>query len=136
MRCPSCGHDNPVGQRFCGECGTPLAALCSSCGASNPPGQRFCGECGTPLGRAAAVATPNAEEREPSTTERRLVSVLFADLVGFTTLSEARDPEEVRELLSRYFDESRRIVERRWRGREVHRRRRDGALGIADRARG
>ena len=112
MRCPSCGHDNPVGQRFCGECGTPLAAPCSSCGASNPPGQRFCGECGTPLGRASAAATRVAEEREPPTTERRLVSVLFADLVGFTTLSESRDPEEVRDLLSRYFDESRRVVAR------------------------
>jgi class 3 adenylate cyclase/tetratricopeptide (TPR) repeat protein len=43
--------------------------------------------------------------------ERRLVSVLFADLVGFTTLSESRDPEEVRELLSRYFDTCRRLVE-------------------------
>jgi predicted ATPase/class 3 adenylate cyclase len=42
--------------------------------------------------------------------ERRLVSVLFADLVGFTTLSESRDPEEVRELLSRYFDTCRRLV--------------------------
>ncbi len=39
--------------------------------------------------------------------ERRLVSVLFADLVGFTTLSEHRDPEEVRELLTRYFDRCR-----------------------------
>ncbi len=112
MRCPSCGHDNPVGQRFCGECGNPLAAPCSSCGASNPPGQRFCGECGTPLGRASAAAARVAEEREPPTTERRLVSVLFADLVGFTTLSESRDPEEVRDLLSRYFDESRRVVAR------------------------
>jgi len=112
MRCPTCGHDNPPGQRFCGECGTPLASLCSSCGASNPPGQRFCGECGTPLNPAAAAGATNAEPREPSTTERRVVSVLFADLVGFTTLSESRDPEEVRELLSRYFDESRRVVER------------------------
>ena len=43
--------------------------------------------------------------------ERRLVSVLFADLVGFTTLSEARDSEEVRELLSRYFDTCRRLIE-------------------------
>jgi class 3 adenylate cyclase/tetratricopeptide (TPR) repeat protein len=43
--------------------------------------------------------------------ERRLVSVLFADLVGFTTLSERRDPEEVRELLSRYFDSCRRLIE-------------------------
>ena len=44
--------------------------------------------------------------------ERRLVSVLFADLVGFTTLSEHRDPEEVRELLSRYFDRCRTLIER------------------------
>ncbi|MGC1407140.1 MAG: adenylate/guanylate cyclase domain-containing protein, partial [Candidatus Dormiibacterota bacterium] len=40
------------------------------------------------------------------------MSVLFADLVGFTTLSESRDPEEVRELLSRYFDVCRELVER------------------------
>ena len=44
--------------------------------------------------------------------ERRLVSVLFADLVGFTTASEARDAEDTRELLTRYFDSSRQIVER------------------------
>jgi class 3 adenylate cyclase len=44
--------------------------------------------------------------------ERRLVSVLFADLVGFTTLSEHRDPEEVRELLSRYFERCRTLIER------------------------
>jgi len=54
---------------------------------------------------------------EPTTevdaaTERRHVSVLFADLVGFTTLSEARDPEEVRELLSKYFDASKLLIER------------------------
>jgi len=52
---------------------------------------------------AAPAAAPAAE--------RRLVSVLFADLVGFTTLSESRDSEEVRELLSRYFDTSRRLIE-------------------------
>ena len=44
--------------------------------------------------------------------ERRLVSILFADLVGFTTISEGRDHEEVRDLLSRYFDASREIIER------------------------
>ena len=43
---------------------------------------------------------------------RRVTSVLFGDLVGFTSLSESRDQEEVRELLSRYFDESRRIIGR------------------------
>ena len=44
--------------------------------------------------------------------ERRLVSVLFADLVGFTTYSEHRDPEETRELLSRYFDSARQVIDR------------------------
>jgi class 3 adenylate cyclase len=44
--------------------------------------------------------------------ERRLVSVLFGDLVGFTGLSEHRDPEEVRELLSRYFERCRTVIER------------------------
>ena len=58
--------------------------------------------------RAAAAVVPRAAP----TTERRLVSVLFADLVGFTTFSESRDSEEVRDLLSRYFDESRQIVSR------------------------
>src|SRR5205823_10827329 len=46
------------------------------------------------------------------TTERRIVSVLFADLVGFTPASEQRDPEETRELLSRYFDLARTVIER------------------------
>ena len=48
------------------------------------------------------------QPREAPVAERRLVSVLFADLVGFTTLSESRDAEEMRDLLSRYFDSARR----------------------------
>ena len=48
----------------------------------------------------------------PPVAERRVVSVLFADLVGFTTLAEHRDAEEVRDLLSRYFDLARGVVER------------------------
>jgi class 3 adenylate cyclase/tetratricopeptide (TPR) repeat protein len=110
MTCPKCGTENPVGQKFCGECGTALATVCPSCGSTNPPGQKFCGECGAALiARASAtVPAPSA----PPESERRLVSVLFADLVGFTTLSESRDPEEVRELLSRYFDASRQLIAR------------------------
>jgi class 3 adenylate cyclase len=114
VTCPSCGTENPVGQKFCGECGTPLAAVCPSCGTTNPPGQKFCGECGTPLADKPATATagPPTPSAEAPTAERRLVSVLFADLVGFTTLSESRDAEEVRELLSRYFDLSRTVIAR------------------------
>ncbi|MEO8423489.1 MAG: adenylate/guanylate cyclase domain-containing protein [Actinomycetota bacterium] len=53
-----------------------------------------------------------SETQKQPETERRLVSVLFADLVGFTTLSESRDSEEVRDLLSRYFDTCRQLITR------------------------
>ena len=111
MTCPSCGFGNPAGQKFCGECGARLSGACPSCGAENPPGQKFCGECGTVLGATATQPPTPAQPSSPSS-ERRLVSVLFADLVGFTTLSESRDAEEVRELLSRYFETSRQLIER------------------------
>jgi class 3 adenylate cyclase/tetratricopeptide (TPR) repeat protein len=105
MRCGSCGTENRAGRKFCSSCGSPLARACPACGAANEPDDRFCGECGTPLD--AKAAPPAAAQAE-----RRLVSVLFGDLVGFTTLSENRDPEEVRELLSHYFETARRVVDR------------------------
>src|SRR5439155_1150467 len=117
--CASCGTENPAGQKFCGECGLRLAAACSVCGTENPPGQKFCGECGAPLGGSlgsgpsgSAPAPGASAGTDAPNAERRLVSVLFADLVGFTTLSEARDSEDVRDLLSRYFDACRTVVER------------------------
>jgi class 3 adenylate cyclase len=109
--CTNCGTENPAGKKFCGDCGSALAAACSSCGSSNPPANRFCGDCGAALqvgeallGTPATVETPVAE--------RRLVTVLFADLVGFTTASEERDAEETRDLHSRYFDLARTLIER------------------------
>jgi class 3 adenylate cyclase/tetratricopeptide (TPR) repeat protein len=111
VRCSACGTENRSGRKFCSNCGSPLALGCPSCGASNEPGDRFCGECGAEISPGpgpAATALPRAQP----TAERRLVSVLFADLVGFTTLSEDRDPEEVRELLSAYFDTASDIVAR------------------------
>ncbi len=92
------------------ECGTPLAASCPACGAPHGPGQKFCAECGTPL--AAASSLPVQRGALPVSGELRLVSVLFVDLVGYTSLSESRDAEDVRELLSRYFDTARTIVDR------------------------
>jgi class 3 adenylate cyclase/tetratricopeptide (TPR) repeat protein len=110
--CPSCGAENPAGKRFCGDCGTALAVSCSVCGAENPPEKKFCGDCGAPLGDAPAaeVAAQVATTPEAPVAERRLVSILFADLVGFTALSESRDAEEVRHILSRYFDTCRRLI--------------------------
>jgi class 3 adenylate cyclase/tetratricopeptide (TPR) repeat protein len=118
MLCSNCRFENDQGRKFCGECGQPLALLCPSCHAPNAPGLKFCGECGSPLTsqlRPVVVKIPRTSDVALDVdvaTERRHVSVLFADLVGFTTLSEARDPEEVRDLLSRYFDASRRLIER------------------------
>jgi class 3 adenylate cyclase/tetratricopeptide (TPR) repeat protein len=106
IACAQCGFENAAGRKFCGSCGSPLALVCSTCGAANEPGMRFCGECGN--GLAESAAAPTAAPAKAA--ERRLVSVLFADLVGFTPLSESRDPEEVRELLSRYFDTCRRLI--------------------------
>jgi hypothetical protein len=108
--CASCGAENAAEKKFCTECGTPLARVCPSCEAAVAGNEKFCGECGSSLG-AAPPATPAPTPVQPAVAERRLVSVLFADLVGFTPLSESRDPEEVRDLLSRYFDTCRRLVE-------------------------
>jgi class 3 adenylate cyclase/tetratricopeptide (TPR) repeat protein len=104
VNCSVCGFENSPGRRFCGDCGRPLAVMCPACGSPNDP-VKFCGQCGATLsdGPQAAGAP---------TSERRLVSVLFADLVGFTTHSELRDPDEVRDLLSRFFDTSRTLVAR------------------------
>src|SRR5262245_19677733 len=111
MRCSRCQHDNPAGQKFCGECGGRLSLACSACGASNPPGQKFCGACVASLAQVAAkftapeAYTPKylAEKIMTSKSalegERKHVTVLFADLKGSMELLADRDPEEARTLL-------------------------------------
>ncbi|HET7044943.1 MAG TPA: adenylate/guanylate cyclase domain-containing protein [Gaiellaceae bacterium] len=106
--CATCGVENSPRRKFCGGCGALLTRTCPACGTANEPGARFCGECGVPLeGEVAPAAV-----RQAPVAERRLVSVLFADLVGFTSASEGRDAEETRELLTRYFDTCRTVIER------------------------
>jgi class 3 adenylate cyclase/tetratricopeptide (TPR) repeat protein len=118
MRCAACGGDNPEGKRFCKHCGGAFGSLCGGCGAPLEPDDQFCGDCGAPIS-VQGVPPPNdgfsAEfaHRAPGVapvSERRLCSVLFVDLVGFTPLAERRDPEEIRELLSLYFDRAQAIV--------------------------
>lgn len=103
MRCPSCEAENREGRKFCGNCGDPLAIACPACGSPNEPDERFCGECGTRLDRPEADTMPDAGGAAPSRTappeeERRVVTVLFADLAGFTSMSEGMDPEAVKTL--------------------------------------
>ena len=110
MNCAACGTENDAGRKFCMECGVPLALVCPSCASPNPASSKFCGECGTALGMSETAT--QASPADPSgTTERRLVSVLFLDLVSFTTLSEQRDAEDMRGLLSAYFDTARAVIE-------------------------
>lgn len=116
--CTDCGQQNGDGAAFCDNCGTGLASGCPSCGSENRPEARFCRSCGTALtasaGAPAAVPVRAAEPgtaAEGSTAERRLVSVLFADLVAFTSYSEGRDPETVRDTLTRYFEATRHAIE-------------------------
>src|ERR687888_1009208 len=116
--CANCGAENRPGAKFCGACGNALTLTCPN-GHAVSPGLKFCDECGAPLGRERR---PGTAPSEPAGTpfrpagvaqsERRLVTVLFADLVGFTSISEERDAEEVRDLLSRYFDTTRLVIER------------------------
>src|SRR6058998_2765427 len=133
MDCPRCGTENPPGAKFCRGCGVRLDALCPACKHSNLPGSRFCNECGHQLvsdahAPSGASAPPTSAQgsgispivkvgytpkhlaekilkaRSALEGERRQVTVLFADLAGFTTLAERLDPEEVHRIIERCFE--------------------------------
>src|SRR4051794_3336880 len=92
VACSACGAESPAGARFCMSCGAPLERQCPSCGERVPHDARFCIACGTSLDAAPAPA----EHPE----ERRQVTVLFADLSGYTAVAERLDPEAVKTLVS------------------------------------
>ncbi|HVA85389.1 MAG TPA: adenylate/guanylate cyclase domain-containing protein, partial [Candidatus Saccharimonadales bacterium] len=124
--CPACGASNAPGARFCNECGTKLGhdaagAAGSTAVRGTPSGTVTSSRDASPSGMPWSVAgvaaigtagSAGSASRAAPATERRHVSVLFADLVGFTTLAADRDSEAVRDLLSRYFEIAREIVER------------------------
>jgi len=113
MVCANCGSENEPTRRFCRDCGHPLSPVCPGCGALNDPSDRFCGECGRALqGPRIEDSADEAATLDRDPHERRFVVVLFADLVGFTQFSEARDPEVVRAALTAYFDRARDIIQR------------------------
>ena len=77
--------------------------VCPSCGEENPDKFRLCGYCGTPLGAADVAPAPEV---------RKTVTIVFSDLKGSTDLGERLDSESLRAVMTRYFDEMRRVLER------------------------
>jgi class 3 adenylate cyclase len=112
MKCPRCQHDNPLGARFCEECATPLARICSNCGAALSATAKFCHACAHPVAAVAGAPSLAPDSYTPKHLavkiltsraavegERKLVTVLFADLKGSMELLADRDPEEARKIL-------------------------------------
>jgi class 3 adenylate cyclase/tetratricopeptide (TPR) repeat protein len=96
LSCPRCGEPNPGGFGYCGHCGVRLEQACPSCGHAAPIEDRFCGNCGASL----TVAAAEAGEVE----ERKVVTVLYADLTASTELAARLDPEDLRRVLKPFFD--------------------------------
>lgn len=105
ISCERCGHSGASGNAFCGQCGGPLPRQCAQCGNQNPAGFRFCGHCGASLDLAPAAVGPRGRE------ERRWATVVFADLSGFTHMSELADPEDVRSLVERAAERMTKIID-------------------------
>src|SRR5262245_10531655 len=101
MDCANCGRPNRPGARFCAGCGQPMAARCPACGTAHEPDAQFCDACGGELAVRAAG----------DVVARKVVTIVFADLIGSTALHERLDPESVSALMDRYYEAVRAPVE-------------------------
>jgi class 3 adenylate cyclase len=101
MDCAGCGRANRAGARFCGGCGKPLAPRCPACGSETQAGAQFCDACGAPL----------AAPQPPAGEARKVVTIVFADLIGSTALHERLDAESARRLMDRYHRSMSAVVE-------------------------
>jgi class 3 adenylate cyclase len=99
MICPRCGATVLESRRTCGECGSPLPWQCSACGSENPPESRVCRGCGAAV---AATNAPPAASSSGMLPERRLLTVMFVDLVESTALGARLDPEDLRDVIAAY----------------------------------
>src|SRR5579884_1055682 len=108
--CPHCQSIQDSSNRFCDDCGSPLQAWCAACGSAVTPNTPFCGACGAAAGPGVSLpgerrpAAPLSTRDETAREERRLVTALFCDLVGFTPLTERLDAEGVRAIQTTYFE--------------------------------
>ena len=126
MRCAGCGFETSADFAFCPRCGRRLPAPCAACGAPCEPDFAFCPRCGAARSQApaggdkptaptrpiVASATAPAGLKDGRDADRRQVTVLFADLSGFTSLSERLDPEDVRAFQNALFETLAKAIER------------------------
>jgi adenylate cyclase len=125
MGCVACGFKIESSFAFCPKCGARQPIACAACGQVCQPDFSFCPRCGTPLSSASPSPIRREFPPRPTATEvaqptpapldteadRRPLTVLFADLCGFTALSEKIDPEIMRALQNELFDELTQAVE-------------------------
>jgi len=119
MKCQKCQLEIPGGLTFCGKCGAKLERICSKCNFSNPSDFIYCGKCGIVLEEPKGIFSINYSEPKSYTPkfladkiltlrssiegERKLVTVLFADVANYTVMSEKLDPEEVHQIMDGCF---------------------------------
>ena len=119
MKCSGCQTENPEQAKFCIECGSKLEFHCPGCGAVTPATGKFCMECGHKLKAEEPQKSVNYDQPHSYTPkhladkilthrsaiegERKLVTVLFADVANFTAMSEKLDPEEVHQIMDGCF---------------------------------
>jgi len=106
VNCPACTTAYEPEARFCVQCGGPAWFACGTCQAWAAPGDRFCTHCGASVAEMdpLAAAGPSLEGKPMSQLgERRIVTVMFLEVLGLAQLQQTLDPEEVTELTNRFF---------------------------------
>ena len=116
MYCPQCQAEVANGATFCSNCGVQLKLACPVCGADHQLSAKFCGQCGARIliennkSQTSTSTLTTQTNQIPSPLpiqaegyERRMVTILFADIAGYSTLSEALDPENLLEIMSRAY---------------------------------
>ena len=126
MKCPKCQAENPETAKFCRKCGAKFVQVCPNCGYELLPGDNFCAECGhslalhlEPIPQALSfeekldkiqsylpegLTEKVLAQREKIEGERKQVTVMFCDIVGFTSLSDRLGPEEVYSIMDEVFE--------------------------------
>jgi len=120
MKCQKCQTDNREGAKFCGKCRTKLSLICPQCDSENPPDNAFCDQCGFDL--TEPKEAPPIDYKQPQSYtpkhladkiltnrssiegERKLVTVLFADVANYTSMAEKLDPEIVHQIMDGCFN--------------------------------